>query len=81
MTVIPSFPSTILVAIDSSKHRHEILIGVTGKKRQRRLTTASGGKPTSHATQYVFDYIETFDNPKRKHTNNGMLSPVASGYK
>ena len=24
----------------------------------------------------VFDYIEMFYNPKRKHTNNGMLSPV-----
>ncbi|MGR3649186.1 MAG: IS3 family transposase, partial [Shimia sp.] len=24
----------------------------------------------------VFQYIELFYNPKRKHTNNGMLSPV-----
>ena len=24
----------------------------------------------------VFNYIEMFYNPKRKHTNNGMLSPV-----
>jgi putative transposase len=24
----------------------------------------------------VFDGIEMFYNPKRKHTNNGMLSPV-----
>ncbi|MEX0340259.1 MAG: IS3 family transposase, partial [Arenibacterium sp.] len=24
----------------------------------------------------VFEYIELFYNPKRKHTNNGMLSPV-----
>lgn len=28
------------------------------------------------ARQEVFDYIEMFYNPKRKHTNNGMLSPV-----
>jgi putative transposase len=28
------------------------------------------------AMQDVFDYIEMFYNPKRKHTNNGMLSPV-----
>jgi putative transposase len=28
------------------------------------------------ARQDVFDYIEMFHNPKRKHTNNGMLSPV-----
>lgn len=24
----------------------------------------------------MFDYIEMFYNPTRKHTNNGMLSPV-----
>jgi hypothetical protein len=28
------------------------------------------------ARQDVFDYVEMFYNPKRKHTNNGMLSPV-----
>ena len=28
------------------------------------------------ARQDVFDYIEMIYNPKRKHTNNGMLSPV-----
>ena len=28
------------------------------------------------ARQDVFDYIEMFYTPKRKHTNNGMLSPV-----
>lgn len=28
------------------------------------------------ARQDVFDYIEMFYNPKRKHANNGMLSPV-----
>jgi len=28
------------------------------------------------ARQDVFDYIEMFYNPKRKHTNSGMLSPV-----
>jgi len=24
----------------------------------------------------VFDYIEMFYNPKRKHVRNGMLSPI-----
>jgi len=28
------------------------------------------------ARQDIFEYIEMFYNPKRKHTNNGMLSPV-----
>jgi len=38
MTVIQFNPSTLLVAIDISKHRHEVLIGIPGKKRRRRLT-------------------------------------------
>ena len=28
------------------------------------------------AASDVFDYIEMFYNPKRKHVRNGMLSPV-----
>jgi len=33
--------------------------------------------PTREAArQDVFEYIDLFCNPKRKHTNNGMLSPV-----
>ena len=28
------------------------------------------------ARQDIFDYIEMFYNPIRKHTNNGLLSPV-----
>ena len=38
MTVTHSIPSTLLVAIDISKHRHEVLIGIPGKTRRRRLT-------------------------------------------
>ncbi len=38
MTVNHSTAATVLVAIDISKHRHEVLIGVPGKKRRRRLT-------------------------------------------
>jgi putative transposase len=42
------------------------------RERIRRRTC-----PTRDAArQDVFDYIEMFYNPKRKHTNNGMLSPV-----
>lgn len=33
------------------------------------------------ARQDVFDYIEMFYNPNRKHTNNGMLSPVDFEYR
>ena len=38
MTATDTTASTLLVAIDISKHRHEVLIGVPGKKRRRRLT-------------------------------------------
>lgn len=33
-------------------------------------------KTRDDARRDVFDYIEMFYNPKRKHTNNGMMSPV-----
>jgi len=33
-------------------------------------------KTRENARQDVFDYIELFYNPKRKHSNNGMLSPI-----
>ena len=33
-------------------------------------------KTRQEARQDVFDYIELFYNPKRRHANNGMLSPV-----
>jgi putative transposase len=38
-------------------------------RRRTYLTRAA-------ARQDVFDYIEMFYNPTRKHTNNDMLSPV-----
>lgn len=42
------------------------------RERTRRRTY-----PTSEAARHdVFEYIELFFNPKRKHTKNGMLSPV-----
>jgi hypothetical protein len=38
MTAKQSTVATVLVAIDISKHRHEVLIGIPGKTRRRRLT-------------------------------------------
>ena len=38
MTVNHSTAATVLVAIDISKHRHEVLIGAPGNKRRRRMT-------------------------------------------
>jgi len=43
----------------------------------KRERIRRGTYPTREAARHdVFDYIEMFYNPKRKHTNNGMLSPV-----
>jgi len=42
------------------------------RERIRRRTYST----RDAARQDVFEYIEMFYNPKRKHTNNGMLSPV-----
>ncbi|WP_425537351.1 hypothetical protein [Phaeobacter gallaeciensis] len=44
MTVNHSTAATVLVAIDISKHRHEVLIGVPGKKR---LHTSAVFSPAS----------------------------------
>ena len=41
-------------------------------KSIRRKTYRTRDKARSDA----FDYIEMFYNPKRKHANNGMLSPI-----
>ena len=41
-------------------------------ERIRRKTYAS----RKDARDDVFDYIEMFYNPKRKHGNNGLLSPI-----
>ena len=38
--------------------------------------TKINGKTRKDARQDVFDYIELFYNPKRRHANNGMLSSV-----
>ncbi len=42
------------------------------RERIRRRTYPS----RDDARRDVFEYIELFYNPKRKHTNNGLLSPV-----
>ena len=42
------------------------------RERIRRRTY----KTREEARQDVFDYIEMFYNPVRKHVRNGMLSPV-----
>ena len=45
-------------------------LGVSSHSRRRTYLTRDATR------QDVFEYIEMFYNPKRKRTNNGMLSPV-----
>jgi len=50
----------------------ESFFNLLNRERIRRRTY----KTRVEARQDVFDYIEMFYNPKRKHVRNGMLSPV-----
>lgn len=50
----------------------ESFFNLLKRERIRRRTY----KTRDQARQDIFDYIEMFYNPKRKHVRNGMLSPV-----
>jgi len=50
----------------------ESFFNLIKRERVRRRTY----KTRDDARRDVFDYIEMFYNPKRKHANNGLLSPV-----
>jgi putative transposase len=50
----------------------ESFLNLLKRERIRRRTY----KTRQEARQDVFDYIEMFYNPVRKHARNGMLSPV-----
>ncbi|MFD0917582.1 IS3 family transposase, partial [Pseudahrensia aquimaris] len=50
----------------------ESFFNLLKRERIRRRTYSS----REEARRDVFDYIEMFYNPKRKHARNGMLSPV-----
>jgi putative transposase len=50
----------------------ESFFNLLKRERIRRTTYQT----RDEARQDVFDYIEMFYNPKRKHANNGMLSPA-----
>ena len=47
----------------------ESFFNLLKRERIRRRTYKTG----ADASQDVFDYIEMFYNPKRKHVRNGML--------
>ncbi len=50
----------------------ESFFNLLKRERVRRKTYST----RAEARQDVFDYIEMFYNPRRKHVRNGMLSPV-----
>ena len=50
----------------------ESFFNLLKRERIRRRTD----KTREDARRDVFDYIEMFYNPKRKHVRSGMLSPV-----
>ncbi len=50
----------------------ESFFNLLKRERIRRKTY----RTREEARQDVFDYIEMFYNPRRKHVRNGMLSPV-----
>ena len=56
MTATDTTASTLLVAIDISKHRHEVLIGVPGKKRRRRLTITNTLDDFRRLASILMDY-------------------------
>ena len=81
MTITHSIASTVLVAIDISKHRHEVLIGVPGKKRRRRMTIMN----TLEDFQRLSEGLVSYDLPVRigfeatlKVTNNDGADPITN---
>jgi|TARA_Y100001973_G_C4943714_1_gene206920 putative transposase len=56
----------------ADKDLPESFFNLLKRERVRRRTY----KTREQARQDIFDYIEMFYNPKRKHVRNGMLSPV-----
>ncbi len=60
MTTLQSMPiDAILVAIDISKHRHEVLIEVPGRTRRRRLTVLN----TRQEHDRLVDVLAAFEAP------------------
>lgn len=61
MTANHPIAATLLVAIDISKHRHEVLIHIPGKKHRRRLTVMN----TLEDSQRLAANLASFGLPVR----------------
>jgi len=64
--------ASIVLGPMADKDLSESFFNLLKRERVRRRTY----KTREQARQDIFDYIEMFYNPKRKHVRNGMLSPV-----
>ena len=64
--------STIVLEPMANKVSPESFFNLLKRERIRPRTY----KTREDARSDVFDYIEMFYNPKRKHARNGMLSPA-----
>ena len=67
-----SMRASIVLGPMADKDLPESFFNLLKRERVRRRTY----KTREQARQDIFDYIEMFYNPKRKHVRNGMLSPV-----
>jgi sarcosine oxidase gamma subunit len=65
MTAMHSILPTLMVAIDISKHRHEVPTRIPGKTRRRRLT--------------VMNALEDFQRPSAVLTSYGLGIRYAAG--
>ena len=57
--------------------RYSIVFSLLRMLLKRERVRQRTYKTRDDARQGVFDYIEMFYNPQRKHVRNGMLSPIA----
>ena len=64
--------ASIVLGPMADKDLPESFFNPLKRERVRRRTY----KTREQARKDIFDYIEMFYNPKRKHVRNGMLSPV-----
>ncbi|RVT87389.1 hypothetical protein DXV76_04730 [Rhodobacteraceae bacterium CCMM004] len=64
-------------SMSRSANCHDNAVGERFFRLLKRERIGRRTYPTREAArQDLFEHIELFYNPKRKHTNNGMLSPV-----
>jgi len=70
-------PARVYVIIRDGTHRSINAVAESFFRLLKRERSRRRAYPRRDAArQDVFKYVEMFYNPKGKHTNNGMLSPV-----